>query len=299
MAADILLTGANGQLGWEIQRRATARALAVQGFTHTALDIADAGAVQRMIEMRKPRAVVNAAAYTAVDKAESDADTAFAVNRDGPANLAAACARANIPLIHVSTDYVFDGQKSSAYVETDPVAPLGVYGASKLAGEQAVQSSGAKYVILRTAWVYGVHGNNFVKTMLRLGADRDTLRVVADQRGCPTFAADLAEAILTLVGRLGGSTVPDEAWGVFHCVGGGETNWCDFARAIFTEAAPRLDKVPRVEAITTADYPTPARRPANSVLETAKLKRVHGIALRPWPEALADCLRALPLTPAA
>ena len=160
-----------------------------------------------------------------------------------------------------------------------------------------MQSSGAKHVILRTAWVYGVHGNNFVKTMLRLAQDRDVLRVVDDQRGSPTFAGDLAEAILALVGRL--ATPVDDAWGIFHCVGGGETTWCEFARAIFAEAGPRLAKVPRVEAITTADYPTPARRPANSVLDGAKLQRVHGIALRPWPAALADMLRALPLTPAA
>ena len=299
MSCDILLTGANGQLGWEIQRRAAAHGLAVQGFTHTALDITDQSAVQRMVETRRPRFVVNAAAYTAVDKAESDADKAFAVNRDGPAHLAAACARTDIPLIHVSTDYVFDGQKAGPYREDDPVAPIGVYGASKRAGEQAVQGSGAKHVILRTAWVYGVHGNNFVKTMLRLAQDRDVLRVVDDQRGSPTFAADLAKAILALVGRLGGGGTADDAWGIFHCVGGGETTWCEFARCIFAEAGPRLAKVPRVDAITTADYPTPARRPANSVLDGAKLQRIHGIALRPWPAALAEMLRELALTPAA
>ncbi len=292
MTVDILLTGARGQVGWEVARRAKAAALSVQSYAHADLDITDRESVQRAVDAATPKVVVNAAAYTAVDKAESDRDAAFAVNRDGPAYLARACANADIPLIHISTDYVFDGSKAGAYMEDDSVAPLGVYGASKLAGEEAVRASGARHIILRTAWVYGIEGNNFVKTMLRLGRERDTLRVVADQHGCPTFAGDLADAILTLARHV--TTQPTaEAWGTFHCVNGEPTTWHTFARRIFEIAAPKRGKTPHVDAITTADYPTPARRPANSVLDCSKIKRIHGITLRPWPSALEDALGAI------
>jgi dTDP-4-dehydrorhamnose reductase len=284
----VLLTGGNGQLGWEMLRRAPARKIDVRGFAHRDLDITDLDALNHAIQDHRPKVVINAAAYTAVDKAESDGAAAFAVNRDGPKNLAQICARSNVPLIHISTDYVFDGSKAGAYTETDPVAPLGVYGASKLAGENAVRDSGARHIILRTAWVYSSHGNNFVKTMLRLGAERDVLRVVDDQRGSPTYAADLADAVLTLTERLMAGQVAASGFGTFHCVGSGETTWCNFARQIFAKA--HLAKTPKVEAITTAEYPTPARRPANSVLATAKLAQTHGITLRPWLEALADML---------
>ncbi len=290
MSVDILLTGANGQVGWEVARRA--QDLSVRALTRSDLDISDAAAVQALVAATAPRVVINATAYTAVDKAESDAATAFAVNRDGPAHLAAACARADIALVHISTDYVFDGSKTGAYVENDPVAPLGVYGASKLAGEDAVRASGVRHLILRTAWVYGVHGHNFVKTMLRLGRERDLLKVVDDQHGCPTFAGDLAEAILALSRRLIAGTVSGADHGTFHCVGQGATSWCGFARTILDRAAPHLGKHPHVEAITTADYPTPARRPANSVLDCTKLTRVHGLTLRPWQDALADMLHS-------
>jgi dTDP-4-dehydrorhamnose reductase len=290
VSVDILLTGANGQVGWEVARRA--QDLSVRALTRSDLDISDAAAVQALVAATAPRVVINATAYTAVDKAESDAATAFAVNRDGPAHLAAACARADIALVHISTDYVFDGSKTGAYVENDPVAPLGVYGASKLAGEDAVRASGVRHLILRTAWVYGVHGHNFVKTMLRLGRERDLLKVVDDQHGCPTFAGDLAEAILALSRRLIAGTVSGADHGTFHCVGQGATSWCGFARTILDRAAPHLGKHPHVEAITTADYPTPARRPANSVLDCTKLTRVHGLTLRPWQDALADMLHS-------
>ena len=292
MSVDILLTGARGQVGWEVARRAKTAGLTVQAYGHAELDIAQRDAVMRAVEAAAPKAVINAGAYTAVDKAESEREAAFAVNRDGPRYLAEACARAGIPLIHISTDYVFDGAKTSAYIEDDPVAPLGVYGASKLAGEDAVRASGAKHVILRTAWVYGVEGNNFVKTTLRLGRERDTLRVVADQRGCPTFAGDLADAILAVYRNV--TTNPNsEMWGTFHCANSDPTTWNAFARKIFDLAAPKLGKKPTVEAITTAEYPTPAKRPANSVLDCGKIKRIHGIALRPWPPALEDMLNAI------
>jgi dTDP-4-dehydrorhamnose reductase len=177
------------------------------------------------------------------------------------------------------------------------VAPLGVYGVSKLAGEQAIRDSKARAIILRTAWVYGVHGHNFVKTMLRLGAERDVLRIVDDQRGCPTSAADLAEAILGLAGKLSAPGVEESAFGTFHCVGKGETTWYGFAREIFAAARPHLAKTPRLEPITTADYPTPARRPANSVLDCSRLKAVHGMSLPSWPTALREMLAETLLAP--
>lgn len=292
MSVDILLTGARGQVGWEVARRARAAGLTVQACGHAELDITQQDAVTRAVESAAPKAVINPGAYTAVDRAESERDAAFAVNRDGPKYLAEACARAGVPLIHISTDYVFDGTKTFAYVEDDRVAPLGVYGASKLAGEDAVRASGAQHVILRTAWVYGIEGNNFVKTMIRLGRERDTLRVVADQRGCPTFAGDLADAILAVFRNVTAEPKPD-VWGTFHCVNSQPTTWNAFARQIFELAAPKLGRKPTVEAITTAEYPTPAKRPANSVLDCGKIKRIHGIALRPWPPALEEMLNAI------
>ena len=295
---DILLTGSHGQLGWEVARRAAAAGFSCHGVDREDLDITDRDAVFRLVAELRPAVIVNAAAYTAVDKAESDEAAAFAVNRDGPAHLAEACAAAGIPLIHVSTDYIFDGSKADPYSEDDPVAPLGVYGVSKLAGEEAVRRLCPQHIILRTAWVYGIHGHNFVKTMLRLGRERDTLQVVDDQRGCPTFAADLADAILALVARLRAGQVGEDGFGTFHCAGEGAVTWCGFARHIFETAAPVLKTVPTVEAIGTAQYPTPAQRPANSVLDCRRLQRVHGLTLRPWEVALTEMLEAV-LTPQA
>jgi dTDP-4-dehydrorhamnose reductase len=234
--------------------------------------------------------VVNAASYTAVDKAESDAARAYAANAEGPRNLARACADAGIPLIHISTDYVFDGAKAGPYTEDDPTGPLSVYGASKLAGEQAIAESGVRHIILRTAWMYGLHGQNFVKTMLRIGREREVLRVVDDQHGCPTYAGDLADAVITLAKRLIEAPVSAHHLGVFHCTGSGEATWCEFARRIFALAGPRLPRIPRVDAIGSAEFPTPVRRPANSVLDCGRLARAHGITLRAWPDALAEML---------
>jgi dTDP-4-dehydrorhamnose reductase len=288
---DLLFTGANGQLGWEISRRA--KGPRVHALDRSTLDITDRSAVMETVGTLKPQVVINAAAYTAVDKAESDRDAALAVNRDGPAHLAEACAAHGAMLLHVSTDYVFDGRKDGAYDETDPVAPLGVYGESKLAGEEVIRQRTPRHVILRTAWVHGIHGGNFVKTMLRLGAEREVLRVVDDQRGSPTFAGDLAEAALSIARSLSEGTMPETGFGTFHCVGGGETTWCGFAREIFRLGASRLARVPRVEAISTADFPTPARRPANSVLDTTRLQQIHRIHPRPWNLALAEGLAVL------
>lgn len=287
---DILLTGAGGQLGREVARQAAKVQLSLRALGRGDLDITDGLAVTRAIAGFAPSVVINAAAYTAVDRAESEPAEAFAVNRDGPKNLARACAGLGVPLIHGSTDYVFDGSRTGAYREDDPVAPLGVYGASKLAGEEAVRAAGAPHVILRTAWVYGAEGANFVRTMLRLAAEREVLRVVDDQVGCPTAAADLAAVTLALAGRMIRGRMPAEGWGTFHCAGEGPVSWCGFAREIFAQAAARGLRVPEVEPIGTADYPTPARRPANSVLDCGRLARVHGLRLRPWREALAETL---------
>lgn len=279
--------GAAGQLGRALARVAASRGIALAPFDRTGADIADPSAVAAALMRVHATGAINAAAYTAVDKAEAELDRAFAVNRDGAANIARGAAARGIPMIHVSTDYVFDGAKSGAYVEDDPVSPLGVYGRSKAAGEEAVRAAGPRAIILRTAWVYGREGANFVKTMLRLGAERDVLRIVDDQRGCPTYADDLAAAILAIAGR----TQAAEGQ-TFHLAGGGETTWFGFARAIFAEAARHGARVPRLEPITTAEYPTPARRPANSVLNCAKAKRVLGVELARWDDGLSRMLNA-------
>jgi len=234
----------------------------------------------------RPRLVINAAAYTAVDKAESDAAAAFRANRDGPRILAELCRDAGVPLIHVSTDYVFDGRKATPYVETDPVAPQGVYGASKLAGEEAVLASGAHAIILRTAWVYAETGKNFVRTMLSLGKTRDRLTVVADQVGCPTLAGDLAEAILRIVGVLDRTGWQPQYGGLFHAAGAGETSWHGLAVASFQAAARHGAAEPTVVPIATADWPTPAKRPANSRLDCARLHAVFGVSLPQWRDSL-------------
>jgi dTDP-4-dehydrorhamnose reductase len=287
----ILVTGAGGQLGSELQRRASRFDVTADGFTSGQLDITDAGAVREAVSHSGAAAVVNAAAYTAVDKAESEKELAFAVNRDGTANLAAACSAANVPFIHVSTDYVFDGSKETAYTEDDPVHPMGVYGDSKESGERVLRETWSRHVILRTAWVYSVFGNNFVKTMLRLARERDSLRVVADQYGCPTAAGDIAEAILRIVQRIGsGSDIP---WGTYHYCGAGSTTWHGFAEAIVQLAGPVLGRTVPVIPITTADYPTPAKRPANSVLDCTKIREHFGIQPRPWRESLEEVLSEL------
>jgi dTDP-4-dehydrorhamnose reductase len=233
------------------------------------------------------RLVINAAAYTAVDKAESDPDAAYRANRDGPKILARLCAEAGIPLIHISTDYVFDGHGTKAYVETDPVGPQGVYGASKLAGEQAVLSAGGKAIILRTSWVYAASGKNFIRTMLTLGKTRDRLSVVADQHGCPTLSDDLADAILAIIARIDATGWQDSYQGIFHAAGSGETTWYDLAAATFQDAVRHGYRAPDVVPIRTEDYPTPARRPANSRLDCARLNAVFDVRLPLWRDSLA------------
>lgn len=245
------------------------------------LDLAQPDTVPAVLDDLPADIVVNTAAYTAVDKAESEAGLAFAINRDGAAAVAAICARRNLPLIQLSTDYVFDGTKSGAYIETDACHPQSVYGASKLAGEQAVLDAFPAAVILRTAWVHSPFGSNFVKTMLRLSAERDRLRVVADQHGSPTYAPDLAAAIVTMARRLAGPRDRTLS-GIFHLAGAGETTWHGLAVTTMAMAGRGI----LVDPISTADYPTPVVRPANSVLNTAKIEAIYGIRLPPWQEGV-------------
>lgn len=283
----ILVTGLNGQLATALAERAE-----VHRAGRPAFDFDRPETIAASLHAARPRLVINAAAYTAVDAAETDREAAYRANRDGPAELARLCARAGIPLIHVSTDYVFDGLKPSPYVETDAVAPQGVYGASKLEGERAVLASGARAIILRTAWVYAPAGKNFVRTMLSLGRTRERLTVVADQLGCPTAASDLAEAILGIAATLDRGWRP-EYGGIFHAAGTGETSWHGLAVATFQEAARHGARVPEFAPIATADWPTPARRPANSRLDCGKLEAVFGRRLPPWRESLARTVEAI------
>jgi dTDP-4-dehydrorhamnose reductase len=288
----IAIIGSNGQLGWELVRRGQRGGLSILALDYPEIDISDPAAIDSRIDFSKIDLIINAAAYTAVDRAESEPEVAFAVNRDGPANLARRCRNRGIPLIHVSTDYVFDGTKQGAYIEEDPVVPLGVYGESKAAGEADVRKMLPEHFILRTAWLCGIHGHNFVKTILKLGRERDTLKVVSDQFGCPTIAADLAEAILELV-RHAGKKQPVK-WGTYHYCGAGKTTWHGFAKAIF-EIARQYEKfaVKEILPISTAEYPTPVKRPANSVLDCSKIERNFGIRPRPWKEGLAEMIRRL------
>lgn len=286
----ILLFGANGQLGQEMARASAARAMPLVALSHVQADIAERAAVTDAIKRHGPSLVVNAAAYTKVDLAETEIEAARQANEIGPANIASACAAADIPLIHISTDYVFDGTKPGAYVESDPIAPINAYGRSKAAGERAVREMSPLHVIIRTSWVYGEFGQNFLRTMLRLAAMRDELRVVADQRGCPTSTADLADAILAVAPQLPGAK---KIWGTYHFVGSGVTTWHGFASRIIATQAPLTGRLPRVTAIATAEFPTPARRPANSELDCSLFARVFGVRGRPWTAEADRITRAL------
>jgi dTDP-4-dehydrorhamnose reductase len=290
----LLVLGAAGQVGRELCRLAWPQGYGLAAFDRDRVDITRREAVIEAVARERPDIVINAAAYTAVDRAEIETDAAWAGNCIGPLNLAAACEERAIPLVHLSTDYVFDGSKHGPYREDDAVRPLSAYGRSKEAGERAVRDLASRHVILRTAWLYSAHGQNFVKTMLRLAEGRPVLRVVADQIGSPTSAADIAAAIAAVVRQIeAGST----AWGTYHFAGAGAVSWHGFAEAILALAAQQdiagRGPPPRVEAITTAEYPTPARRPANSVLDCRRIGEAFGIVPRPWREALAEVIREL------
>jgi len=284
-----MVFGAGGQVGLHLIETATGSGHHMVALTHSDADICDSDAVAAVITRPAPTVIVNAAAYTAVDKAESEADRALQVNRDGAAILAEQAAKADVPLIHISTDYVFDGAASVPYDEEHEVNPQGAYARSKEAGERAVRSAHGKHLILRTAWVYGPFGTNFVKTMLRLGADE--LRVVDDQTGRPTSTGDLAEAILAIAEAAQRPGFTD--WGTYHYAGADTVTWHGFATMIFAEAEKFGRKAPRVQAIATADFPTAAPRPSYSVLSTAKLERIFGIKPRPLRASLNATLEQL------
>jgi dTDP-4-dehydrorhamnose reductase len=285
----VLVFGATGQLGWEVARQCKKAGAEIAGISRSDADITDRAAVFSVIEGTQADIFVNAAAYTNVDQAESDPETAMAVNRDGPGYLAEACARAGLPLIHISTDYVFNGNGSRPYREDDPIEPLGVYGQSKAQGESQVRERLERHVVIRTSWLYGVHGRNFVKTMIRLGAERRVLSVVNDQTGCPTFAGDLAEAVIRVATAIHRGR--QEVYGTYHFCNQGQTTWHGFAEAIFKLVRERIPLVvERVIPITTDQYPTPARRPAYSVLDTSKFTRVFEFDPPPWENSLAVML---------
>jgi dTDP-4-dehydrorhamnose reductase len=248
--------------------------------------------IDAVFQAAKPTLVVNAAAWTAVDAAEANEAAALRANRDGPARLAQLCAASGVPLIHISTDYVFDGAKGAPYVETDTTSPIGVYGSSKLAGEEAVLAAGGKVVVLRTSWVYAAIGKNFIRTMLGAALKTNTLKVVMDQKGCPTNAGDLADAILAVAARIEAGWQP-EYGGVFNAAGAGSATWFEFATAAFKEAAKHGRPMPNVTPITTAEWPTPTKRPADSRLDCSKLARVFGVALPDWQPSLARTVGAI------
>jgi len=294
----VLVAGRTGQLAVELLARLPRDGHEVVALEAPELDLTDPASIARAAEEVAPDAIVNAAAYTAVDKAEGQRDLAFAVNATGAGLLAGAAAARDIPFVHVSTDYVFSGDDGAPYREDAPTAPLGVYGESKLAGEVAAMAANPRSAILRTAWVCSPHGANFVRTMLRLAGERDTVSVVADQRGAPTFAADLADAIARILPRLATARAGDGAFGVFHLTGQPHTTWHGFAEAIFAGAAARGRAVPRLLPIATSDYPTPARRPADGRLDCSRIARVHGVAAPDWRASLSGCLDTL-IGPAA
>ncbi len=285
----ILIIGRTGQIATELLARLPEAA----ALEPPDLDLTDAASIAAALARYRPEAIINAAAYTAVDRAEDARALAFAVNATGPLLLGEAAARAGIPVVHYSTDYVFDGSKATPYTEADAPDPIGAYGASKLAGELLLHLAQPRSVTFRTAWVCSPHGSNFVKTMLRLGAEREELRVVADQHGAPTFAADLAAAAIAVLPRLVAAPAGDSCFGVFHLTGAPYTTWFDFAAAILDGAARRGAKRPRLVPITTADYPTPAKRPANSRLDCSRARDLLGIAPVDWREGLEHCLTAL------
>lgn len=288
----VLIAGAHGQVGHELLRLAP-DCCEVVALGSAELDITNAQQVAALVERLQPQLIINAAAYTAVDKAENEPERAWVVNRDGIAHLALVAERLGIPVFHISTDYVFAGDACEPYRETDPVGPVGVYGASKLGGEQALAANCSRHIILRTSWVFGAHGNNFVKTMLRLGREREELAVVADQHGCPTSAASIARALWALAVEYRDRGLLQ--WGLYHFSGTPACTWHEFALEVFRQAheLSLLERVPLVRAICTTDYPTPATRPAWSVLDCCKLRETLGIAQADWREELAKVLREL------
>jgi dTDP-4-dehydrorhamnose reductase len=288
----ILVTGANGQVGKEIVWRGNVAGDYVAAFDSTALDITDTDAVFNVITHYQPQVVINAAAYTAVDRAEQEPQRAYLVNRDGPKHLAATCSRCGIPLLHISTDYVFNGRQQEAYREDAAAAPLGIYGDSKWQGEQAVRELLEQHFILRVSWVFSRHGNNFVKTMLRMARQQERLTVVADQLGCPTYAGDIADTLLQLARKTPFSQISD--WGTYHYAGLPAVSWYTFATSIIDLARTyECLAVKEVVPISTVDYPVLAERPVNSILDCRLLQDKFGITPRFWRDGLDQTVSAL------
>jgi dTDP-4-dehydrorhamnose reductase len=286
----ILVFGGNGQLGRELAREAVARGVALVSLVRSQADITDYSAILDALKRYEPAIVINAAAYAKVDLAETEIEKAHSGNAIGPANLARACAEAQLSLVHISTDYVFNGAKRGAYSEGDPVCPISSYGRSKAAGEACVRRALSRHIILRTSWVYSEFGQNFLKTIVYLASTKDELHVVADQRGSPTSASDLASAILRIVPRL---LSREDSWGTYHFAGAGATTWFGFAKRIVAAQAPLTGRTPRVTAISTADYPTAAPRPANSELDCSLFVKVFGFGAQPWTEVTDAVTRAV------
>ncbi|MDD2701970.1 MAG: dTDP-4-dehydrorhamnose reductase [Sideroxydans sp.] len=292
----ILITGVNGQVGWELQRVLPAIGHVIP-LTREQFDLANPDAIRAAIQRYRPDIIINPAAYTAVDKAESEPELAMAVNGIAPGVLAEEARKLDALLIHFSTDYVFNGSKSGPYSETDSTDPQSVYGKTKLAGEEAIRAVACKHFILRTSWVYGVHGGNFVKTVLRLARERDALRIVADQFGAPTSARLLADSTAQILQRSGAAGFDESRYGLYHLTAAGRTSWHQYAEEIvrlarqYDEAL--RDKTLTIDGIPTSGYPLPAPRPANSALDTHKIKEAFGLYLPPWQEGLAECIRLL------
>ena len=285
----VLVTGVNGQVGFELAR--TLQGLGrIVALDRKQFDLTNLDQIRTVIRDVKPSLIVNPAAYTAVDQAEQDRDAAMRVNGEAPGVIAEEARRLNAAFVHFSTDYVFDGTKADAYVESDATNPQNVYGASKLAGEQAIAQVGGASLVLRTSWVYGLRGKNFLLTMLRLAADKPALRIVGDQHGAPTWSKSIAALVAHIAAQ--GAAEGADWWsakaGVYHLCAGGSTTWADFARAIFDNAA--LEKKPSVEAIPASEYPTPAKRPANSRMSCGKLEAAFGLQVPQWDDALRLCL---------
>lgn len=287
----ILVIGKIGQVGWELNRTMATMGDLVS-VDYPEVDLTKEESVRACVEKASPNVIVNSVAYTAVDKAESDTDRAWKLNATGPAILAEEAKRRGALLVHYSTDYVYDGTKREAYVEEDPIAPLSVYGKSKAAADAAIMASGCQHLIFRLCWVYGARGQNFMRTMMRLAAERDQLRVVADQVGSPTWSRMIAEATTLAVRQVLGDSNREKYNGVYHLAASGHTSWHGFAQAIVDMMPAESKKCAVVQPITTAEYPTPARRPERSVMSCAKLERVFGLKLPGWRESLERVLEA-------
>lgn len=305
MYKKILLTGINGQVGHALKQAFSQNAAlsdSVIDLDRAQLDLTDQAAIRRVVETIKPDLIINPAAYTAVDKAETEPELAYAINADAPRVLAEEAARIGAQMIHFSTDYVYSGDKSSPYFEDDETAPLSIYGKSKLAGEEAIRTVGLQHLIFRTSWVYGAYGNNFLKTIIRLARERDALRIVADQFGAPTSSRSIADALVNVVTGLSDDGKNHEISGTYHLVNAGKTSWHGFAVEIVEQYLqmqqhygwPALKvTLPAIEAISTQEYPTPAVRPANSCLDCSKLARDFSMTMPDWRDALVEELKEL------